>query len=157
MNATVATSIIARRWADALRSSTSQSRGVLLLDACYKAVAFSVRSICEPAGGQLHFSPVPFPGTTPELVLRSLDETLQRTQPRFALLDHITSQPALVLPVTEMVALCRNHGVEEIAIDAAHAVGMLAADEVDAPHIGADFYYTKCARALCDPPDGLMN
>ena len=42
-----------------------------------------------------------------------LDAALHAHRPRFALLDAVTSQPALVLPIDEMVSLCRLHGVEE--------------------------------------------
>ena len=39
------------------------------------------------------------------------------------MLDHISSQPSVVLPLVEMVAACRACvSVEEIAVDAAHAV-----------------------------------
>ena len=141
-NATVATAIIARRWADKLLAS-SKPAGVLLLDACYGAVSNALEAICTPAGGHVHYCPVPFPGTTHEAVLQSLDATLASTKPRFALLDQITSQPALVLPIFEMVELCKKHGVEEVAIDAAHAVGQLPPSEVDVVRMGADFYYSN--------------
>jgi len=116
---------------------------VLLLDCCYKAVAYSVRDICEPAGGQLSFASVPFPGTTEDGILSSLDEALRKSKPRFALLDHVTSQPAIVLPIRAMVSLCRQHGVEEVAIDGAHSVGLLPPALVDVPGVGADFYYSN--------------
>jgi len=141
-NATVATAIVANRWAKALRHR-SNGGGVLLLDCCYKAVAYSVRDICEPAGGQLSFASVPFPGTTEDGILSSLDEALRKSKPRFALLDHVTSQPAIVLPIRAMVSLCRQHGVEEVAIDGAHSVGLLPPALVDVPGVGADFYYSN--------------
>ena len=141
-NATVATAIIASRWAKALRASPPGG-GVLLLDICYGAVAYSVRDICEPAGGQLHFAKIPFPDTTAEAILRALDETLQATKPRFALLDHVSSQPAIVHPLIEMIDLCRAHGVEEVAVDGAHGVGLLEASSVDVTKMGADFYFTN--------------
>ena len=141
-NATMAVAIIANRWARRLRERPGRS-GVLLLDACYKAVEYSLRAICEPAGAQLHHAPVPFPGTTSEEILRSLDATLCKTNPRFALLDHVSSQPALVLPIAEMVALCRDHGVEEIAVDGAHGVGLLSRKAVDVTSIGADWYLSN--------------
>ena len=50
-NATVATAIIASRWAKALREGRHERRSVLLLDVCYKAAAYSVRDICGAAGG----------------------------------------------------------------------------------------------------------
>jgi hypothetical protein len=39
------------------------------------------------------------------------------------MLDHVSSQPAVALPLPAMLQLCRRcRSVEEIAVDAAHAV-----------------------------------
>ena len=46
---------------------------------------------------------VPFPDTTTESILKSLDGTLAATRPRFAMLDHVSSQPAIVMPLREMI------------------------------------------------------
>ncbi|KAL2614055.1 hypothetical protein R1flu_025747 [Riccia fluitans] len=40
-----------------------------------------------------------------------------------AVIDHITSMPSILLPVKEMVSLCRSHGVEQVLVDGAHALG----------------------------------
>ena len=153
-NATVCSAIIFQRWAEKLREASSKKggNGVLLLDVCYKAVLYAARAMCEPAGGRIHLSPVPFPGTTHEAVLDALDVSLRATRPRFALLDHVASQPALVLPLQEMVRLCREHGVEEVGVDAAHAVGMLDASEYDVEAIGSDFYYCNLHKWAFAPP-----
>jgi len=140
-NATVATAIIASRWAKALREGRHERRSVLLLDVCYKAAAYSVRDICGAAGGALSFASVPFPDTTTESILKSLDGTLAATRPRFAMLDHVSSQPAIVMPLREMIALCRAHDVEEVAVDGAHGLGLVEAVDVSA--LGADFYFTN--------------
>jgi len=140
-NATVATAIIASRWAKALREGRHERRSVLLLDVCYKAAAYSVRDICGAAGGALTFASVPFPDTTTESILKSLDGTLAATRPRFAMLDHVSSQPAIVMPLREMIALCRAHDVEEVAVDGAHGLGLVEAVDVSA--LGADFYFTN--------------
>ncbi len=148
-NATVATAIIANRWAKALREDPRGSNGVLLLDICYKAVAYSVRDICEPAGGALSFATVPFPDTTKESILQSLDATLAARKPRYALLDHVSSQPAIVQPLREMIALCRSHGVHEVAVDGAHGLGLLGALDVES--LAADFYFTNLHKHAFAP------
>ena len=116
---------------------------MLLLDVCYKAVHYSVDAIMGGVGARVALCPVPFPGTTAAAVLTALDEALKRERPRFVLLDHVSSQPTLVLPLREMVVLCRDHGVDEVAVDGAHAAGMLPEEDLDLPRIGADFYFTK--------------
>lgn len=141
-NATVATAIVANRWSKLLRQRAAGG-SVMLLDVCYKAVAYSMRQFCEPAGGTIKFAHVPFPDTTSDSVLRSFEAALLATKPRFVLLDHVSSQPAIVLPVREMVALSRAHGVEEVAIDGAHGVGLLEPSALNVCDIGADWYFTN--------------
>ena len=103
-NATICTAIIGQRWARLLReraasrSSGGGGSGILLLDVCYKAVGYALAQICEPAGAQLHYAHVPFPDTSVEAVLSNLEQALRTHSPRFAMLDHVSSQPALVLP-----------------------------------------------------------
>ena len=63
-----------------------------------------------------------------------LDQALKQHDPRYVLLDHVSSQPAVVCPVAEMVALCRRRGVAEVAVDGAHALGQVA---INVDEIGA--------------------
>src|SRR3989442_1273928 len=76
----------------------------------------------DPSGG---------PGAFIESIVQAIGP---RT--RLAVLDHITSESALVLPITEMIVRCHNKGVA-VLIDGAHAPGMLP---LDLPTIGADWY-----------------
>jgi isopenicillin-N epimerase len=55
---------------------------------------------------------------------------------RLLIVDHVTSQSALVLPIEEITARCREQGVA-VVVDGAHAPGALA---LDVPSIGADWY-----------------
>ena len=131
-NASVAAAIVLKRWSKARAPST------LLLSCCYGGV----RRAAEVTVGAEHIvdAKVAFPNTSHERVLADLDAALKRSRPKFALLDHITSQPAIALPVGEMVALCRDRGVEEVAVDGAHACGQVP---VDVGAVGADFYWTN--------------
>ena len=55
---------------------------------------------------------------------------------RLAVLDHITSESALVLPIAELADACRRRGVAVLA-DGAHAPGAIA---LDIPSLGVDWY-----------------
>jgi len=55
---------------------------------------------------------------------------------RLAIVDHIASDSALLLPIVEIAACCRARGVP-IFVDGAHAPGAVA---LDLPAMGADWY-----------------
>ncbi len=55
---------------------------------------------------------------------------------RLAIVDHIASDSALLLPIVEIAACCRTRGVP-IFVDGAHAPGAVA---LDLPAVGADWY-----------------
>ena len=128
-NATVAAAIVFRRW----------SEGTVLLPAnAYGGVKASALAAFGPR--RVKEWPFPFPGTSHELVLDWLDQALTQHDPRYVLLDHVSSQPAVVCPVAEMVALCRRRGVAEVAVDGAHALGQVA---INVDEIGADYSFSN--------------
>jgi len=55
---------------------------------------------------------------------------------RLLVIDHVTSESALLLPIEEIAARCRERGVA-VAVDGAHAPGAIP---LDVPSIGADWY-----------------
>ena len=71
-----------------------------------------------------------------------LDRTLAREKPRYAVIDHILSQPAVQIPIKEAIGLCRLHGVTEVAVDGAHAIGNIPGG-LDVSTLGADWYYSN--------------
>jgi selenocysteine lyase/cysteine desulfurase len=144
-NATDATNAVAMRWGAKLRAGSGEaakSNKVLLLGCCYRANEFAMRQHCEEgAGGALAFAHIPFPLPSVACALERFEDALRTHRPRFALLEHVVSQPALVLPLREMVALCRSYGVEEVVVDGAHAIGSI--EGLDVTAYGADAYYTN--------------
>jgi isopenicillin-N epimerase len=79
--------------------------------------------------------PVPVPFVDAQPVLQGLRAAIS-PRTRLAVFDHVTSPGAAVLPVREMAAICQEAGVP-VAIDGAHAPGMLA---LDVPALGVDWY-----------------
>ena len=125
-NATVAAAVVFRRW--------SKLDGTVLLPAnAYGGVKASALAAFGPQ--RVKEWPFPFPGTTHAHILDWLDQALTQHDPRYVLLDHVSSQPAVVCPVAEMVALCRRRGVAEVAVDGAHALGQVA---INVDEIGSD-------------------
>jgi isopenicillin-N epimerase len=108
---------------------------LLCLSQAYPAVVNATRHHAARAEARVIIVPVPVPFTDPALLFAALAERLgPRT--RLAVLDHVTSAAAAVLPIGEMARICRDAGVP-VAIDGAHAPGMLP---LDIPSLGVDWY-----------------
>ncbi len=119
---------------------------VVLLGHAYGAVRKAAGFVAAAAGARVVEAPFRFPRPEPAEVLATLAAALgPRT--RLAVLDHITSASALVLPLAEMVALCRARGVP-VLVDGAHAPGQVP---LDLPAIGADWYVGNCHKWLFAP------
>jgi isopenicillin-N epimerase len=119
---------------------------VLVLSHGYPAVRNSVRHVAEQAGARVVEAAVPFPRPQPDAILAGIGTALTgRT--RIAVIDYITSPSALVLPLAEIVALCRSAGVP-VLVDGAHAPGQIA---LDLRTIGTDWYVGNCHKWLCAP------
>ncbi len=119
---------------------------IVMLSHVYAAVRNAARFVAEPAGARIVEARIPFPRPTPEAIVAAVDAALtDRT--RLAVIDHITSGSALVVPVQPVVAACHARGVP-VLVDGAHAPGHLA---LDLPAIGADWYAGNCHKWLCAP------
>ena len=122
---------------NAIIASTPLAPGdeLICLSQVYGAVRNALEHRAAKSGARIVVVPVPVPFVDPQPLLSSLRAAIS-SRSRLVTLDHVTSPGATVLPVAELVAICRNAGVP-VAIDGAHAPGMLA---LDVPSLGADWY-----------------
>jgi isopenicillin-N epimerase len=119
---------------------------ILLFDQAYGAVRNTVRFVAERAGATVIEVVLPFPDCPAEEAVRRVATAITgRTV--MAVLDHVTSPGALVLPIAGMVAACRQRGVA-VLVDGAHAPGQLPL-ELDA--LGADWYAGNLHKWLFAP------
>jgi isopenicillin-N epimerase len=130
-----------------LRSlALEQGDEVLVLSHVYGAVRNTVRFVTAHAGATLVEVPIRLPNPDPDEIIAGIAARMTGRS-RVAVIDHITSASALVLPVKRIVALCHDHGVP-VLIDGAHAPGQI---DVDLTAIGADWYVGNCHKWLCAP------
>lgn len=82
-------------------------------------------------------------------VLRKLREALDREQKpvQLVIVDHITSNTGVLLPVTEIVRECHTRNAP-VLVDGAHALLNL---DLDVARIGADYYVGNCHKWFCSP------
>jgi selenocysteine lyase/cysteine desulfurase len=66
---------------------------------------------------------------------------------RLALFSHITSVPAIILPLKEMALLCKKANIP-VLVDGAHAVGQIPLDIKD---LGVDYYVSNGHKWLFSP------
>ncbi|MGE0226100.1 MAG: aminotransferase class V-fold PLP-dependent enzyme [Acetobacteraceae bacterium] len=119
---------------------------VLVLTHGYNAVRNTVRFVAERAGARMTEAAVPFPAPDPDAIVASVEAALT-PRTRLAVIDHITSASALVLPVARITAACHAAGVK-VLVDGAHAPGQI---DLDVAATGADWYTGNCHKWLCAP------
>ena len=119
---------------------------ILITDQTYGAVDKVAVYIARRTGAVVRRVSLPFPAATPQAMLDAFAGGL-RPRTRLAIIDHVTSPTALVLPVAAMVALARGAGAMTL-VDGAHSPGMVP---IDLPAIGADWYTGNCHKWLFTP------
>ena len=108
---------------------------VVISDLGYGAVALAAGVVTRDRGASLHTVEMPHPlRDSGDVVSTIVGALTPRT--KLVVVDHITAQTALVLPVAAIAAECHARGVP-VLVDGAHAPGAIA---LDIPAIGADWY-----------------
>lgn len=119
---------------------------IVVLSHGYGAVRNTVRFVCERAGARVVEATVPFPHPDADAIVANIAAALSR-RTRLAVVDHITSASALVLPLRRIVETCHAAGIP-VLVDGAHGPAQVP---LDMRSLGADWYAGNCHKWLCAP------
>ena len=108
---------------------------ILITSMTYGAVANAARRIAGRQGARVVEARLPYPALGDEACVEAVRAAIG-PKVKLAILDHIVSPTALVLPVAEMVRTCRERGVAAL-VDGAHVPGHIP---LDIEAIDADWY-----------------
>jgi len=108
---------------------------VVISDLAYGAVTLAAAVVTRERHATLRTIEVPHPVRSRDAVVQAFASALT-PRTRLVIVDHITAQTALVMPVAEIAAVCRPLGIP-VLVDGAHAPGSLA---VNIPALGVDYY-----------------
>lgn len=131
----------------ALRGFFKPGDEILLTSHGYNACNNVAREIAELTGAVVVVAPIPFPiedaGQVTESILKAAT-----AKTRLALIDHITSETALIYPVQDIVDGLKKRGIETL-VDAAHAPAHV---KIDLKKLDPAFYAGNGHKWLCGAP-----
>lgn len=119
---------------------------LLTTNHAYNACRNALNFVAERSGATVVVAEIPFPIAANEEAIAAIT-TKFSSRTRLLLLDHVTSQTGLILPVAEIIRECQAAGIE-VLVDGAHVPGMLP---LDLQALGATYYTGNCHKWLCAP------
>jgi isopenicillin-N epimerase len=108
---------------------------ILVTNLGYGAVVYAATFAARQRGAKVRVVELPHPAVDPAAIVEAIARAIgDRT--RLLLVDHITSESALILPVEAIAKRARERGVP-VLVDGAHAPGAIA---LDIASLGVDWY-----------------
>ncbi|CAJ1354808.1 unnamed protein product, partial [Effrenium voratum] len=120
---------------------------ILYLNTAYQMVKNTISYVHQNNKMEPLLVNISLPAPDAEIVALVERALAENPSVQLASFSHITSVPAVILPVQELTRVCREKGVM-VLIDGAHAMGQIP---LDIPAIGADFYVANGHKWLYSP------
>ncbi len=118
---------------------------ILITSHTYNAMRLMVEERCAQTGARPLVVEIPVPTAADDVVWR-IDQALA-THVKVAVVDHITSPTALVMPLERIIPKLRAHGALVI-VDGAHAIGQVP---LDLAALAPDWYVSNLHKWLFAP------
>ncbi|XP_043697049.1 probable L-cysteine desulfhydrase, chloroplastic [Telopea speciosissima] len=155
-NATTAVAIVLQQicW-EFVEGRFQRGDAVVMLHFAHGSVKKSIQTyLVSHAGASVIEVQLSLPVNSNEEIIVEFRKALEKGKSngkkvRLAVIDHITSMPSVLIPIKELVKICREEGVDQVLVDAAHSIGSV---EVDVKDIGADFYTSNLHKWFFCPP-----
>ena len=130
----------------ALTGVLDQDSELLTTNHEYNACRNALNYLADRTGAKIVVVTLPFPVTDPAEINQAIIAAIT-PKTKLVLIDHVTSQTALVLPIPELIAHLNQLGIPSL-IDGAHAPGMV---DLNLRELGATYYTGNCHKWLCSP------
>ncbi len=119
---------------------------LLTTNQTYNACRNALDAIAQTTGARVVVANLPWPVQDAAEIIQAIIGAIT-PQTKLALLDHVVSQTALILPLQQLVPQLSDRGIETL-IDGAHAPGMI---ELNLSRLGATYYAGNCHKWLSAP------
>ncbi len=119
---------------------------IVVSDFGYGGVTRAVTQAARERGATVRTAAMPYPVESGAQIVEAFAAAIGQNT-KLAVVDHVTSESALVLPLAAIAERFRAHGVAVLA-DGAHAPGAIP---VDIPSLGVDWYVGNLHKWLWVP------
>lgn len=119
---------------------------ILTTNQDYNACRNALIEVAKRTGARVRLAKIPFPVKNPEQVIQAILRAVT-SRTRLAMIDHITSSTALILPVAPIIRELEARGID-VLIDGAHAPGMV---DLNLGRLRPAYYTGNLHKWVCAP------